>query len=284
MSQLPPPTSAPAGWYHDPHMGGLRYFDGRAWALHGGAGGPVRDVPVLEEKHEHPQLPIGVAVGALLVLTASLFASRVVVEALIDLDWPVVVYAVIAVVIGYAPSLAWGWYVRRRWGAGKLAAIGWKFRWADLGWGPVTWLATVVAQVAMVWVVTSFDIPMSSNIEDVGLDVDRAYLVAMTIAAVVAAPVVEEIVFRGLVLRGLLSRMPALPAIALQGVLFGCAHVDPVRGAGNVGLAMVLSAVGVAFGTSAYLARRLGPSVIAHAIFNAVVLAIVLSGIGDPID
>lgn len=284
MSQLPPPTSAPAGWYHDPHVGGLRYFDGRAWALHGGAGEPVSDVPVLEQKHEHPQLPIGAAVGALLVLTASLFASRIVVEALIDLDWPVVAYAVIAVVIGYAPSLVWGWYVRRRWGAGKLAAIGWKFRWADLGWGPVTWLATVVAQVAMVWVVTSFDIPMSSNVEDVGLEVDRAYLVAMTIAAVVAAPIVEEIVFRGLVLRGLLSRMPALPAIALQGVLFGCAHVDPVRGVGNVGLAMVLSAVGVAFGTSAYLARRLGPSVIAHAIFNAVVLAIVLSGIGDPID
>jgi membrane protease YdiL (CAAX protease family) len=72
-------------------------------------------------------------------------------------------------------------------------------------------------------------------------------------------------------------------AIGLQGVLFGVAHVDPVRGVGNVGLALVLSGVGVAFGVSAYLARRLGPTVIAHAIFNGVVMAIVLSGVLDDV-
>ena len=94
----------------------------------------------------------------------------------------------------------------------------------------------------------------------------------------VAAPIIEELVFRGLVLRGFLSRMGPTSAILLQGVLFGVAHVDPVRGVGNVGLALVLSGVGIAFGTSAYLTRRLGPTVIAHAIFNGVVLAIVLSG------
>ena len=42
--------------------------------------------------------------------------------------------------------------------------------------------------------------------------------------------------------------------------------------------------VGVAFGVSAYLARRLGPTVIAHAIFNGVVMVIVLSGVLDDVD
>jgi membrane protease YdiL (CAAX protease family) len=73
-------------------------------------------------------------------------------------------------------------------------------------------------------------------------------------------------------------------AIAVQGVLFGFAHSDPARGAGNIGLSLVLSAVGVALGTSAYLLRRIGPTVIAHAIFNGVVLIIVLSGILDEED
>lgn len=287
MSQLPPPTTAPAGWYPDPYTGGRRYFDGRAWAPyphHGAAYGATGwGPPVLEDKQEHPQLPLSVAVGALIVLTASLFASRVTVEALVRFEWPVVVYVALAVAIGYVPSVLWGWYVRRRWGAGKLAAIGWRFRWADLGWGPLTWLAAVVTQIGVTALVLAFDVPMSSNVDDVGLDVDRSYMIATAIAAVVAAPIVEEIVFRGLVLRGLLSRMGAVAAIGLQGVLFGMAHVDPVRGVGNVGLALVLSGVGIAFGTSAYLSRRLGPTVIAHAIFNGVVLAIVLSGLADPI-
>jgi len=241
-------------------------------------------VVMLEQRIEHPRLPIAVAFGALAILLVSLLASRIVVEALVRFDWPVVVYALVAVAIGYVPSLLWGGYVRHRWGSGRLAAIGWKFRWADIGWGPVTWLAAIVTQIGVTALVLALDVPISSNVDDVGLDVDRSYVIATAIAAVVAAPIVEEIVFRGLVLRGLLSRMHAALAITVQGVLFGAAHVDPVRGVGNVGLVLVLSGVGIAFGVSAYLSRRLGPTVVAHAIFNGVVLAIVLSGLAEPIN
>jgi len=88
-------------------------------------------------------------------------------------------------------------------------------------------------------------------------------------------------VFRGVVLRGLRSRLPVILAIIVQGVLFGAAHFDPVRGSGNVGLVMVLSGVGFAFGGAAVLLRRIGPTIVGHAIFNAAVLIIVLSGLAD---
>jgi len=101
------------------------------------------------------------------------------------------------------------------------------------------------------------------------------------IAAVIAAPVVEELVFRGLVMRSLLSKLPAVAAIVLQGVLFGVAHIDPVRGIGNTGLALILSGVGISLGTAAYLLRRIGPTVVAHAIFNGVVMILLLTGIRD---
>ena len=55
------------------------------------------------------------------------------------------------------------------------------------------------------------------------------------------------------------------------------AHVDPARGIGNIGLVLVLGAVGVVFGGAAYLLRRIGPTILAHAIFNAVVMVIVLT-------
>jgi len=276
MNSLPPPTTAPAGWYPDPSGTGTRYFDGYGWA-------EVR--PGFAEHEDHPSLPMGAAIGALVVLVVSLVTGKALVDWLLRYDWPVIVYVVVLAVIGYGPSLAWGWYVRRRWGARRLASLGWRFRWSDLGWGPLTWLGAVATQLVVGAVVLLLDIPLSSNVDSAtDLDTDRAYLVATLVTAVIAAPVIEELVFRGLVLRGLLSRMGPALAIALQGVLFGVAHVDPVRGVGNVGLVMVLSGVGVAFGVSAYLARRLGPTVIAHAIFNGVVMAIVLSGVLDDID
>ncbi len=273
---LPPPTSAPAGWYPDPVNGGIRYFDGRAWA-------PL--APAFEQREAHPDLPIAAAVGALLILLASLILGRALIEVLVRFDWPVLVYIVLLTLVGYGPSVAWCWYVRRRWAGGRSAGIGWRFRWSDLGWGPLTYIAAFGSQVVVAALVLLLDIPLSSNVDDVSeLDVDRAYLVATVITAVVAAPVVEELVFRGVVLRGLLSRLGAVLAIALQGVLFGVAHVDPVRGAGNIGLAMVLSAVGVALGAAAYLTRRIGATVVAHAIFNGVVMIIVLTGVLDDVD
>lgn len=276
MTSLPPPSTAPAGWYPDPSGFGQRYFDGRVWTAHH---------PGFAETEEHPSLPVGAAIGALVVLVVSLIAGKAFVDWLTRYDWPVMVYVVILAVVGYGPSLAWGAHVRRRWGSHRLTSLGWRFRWSDLGWGPLTWIGAVGTQLVLAAVVLVFDIPLSSNVDSASdLDADRAYLIATLVTAVIAAPVIEELVFRGLVLRGLLSRMRPAFAIGLQGVLFGLAHVDPVRGIGNVGLAFVLSGVGVAFGVAAYLARRLGPTVIAHAIFNGVVMVIVLSGVLDDVE
>ena len=275
MSTFPPPTTAPAGWYPDPTNGGTRYFDGRMWA-------PLQ--PVFEEREAHPHLPLAAAIGALGVLLGSLLVGRTL-GALVAEVAPDVVGFAVAVMLGYGPSVAWAWYVVRRWGGGRPSAVGVKFRWADLGWGPLTWLSAVACQLVMYGVVVLFHIPLASNVEDVSdPDITRVYQVATIVAAVVAAPLVEELIFRGVVLRGFLSRMGPVPAIALQGVIFGFAHSDPTRGAGNLGLGLILSAVGVALGTSAYLMRRIGPTVVAHAIFNGVVLAIILSGILDDAD
>ena len=275
MSALPPPSTAPPGWYPDPEGSGPRYFDGRAWAP---------PVVAFDQREEHPRLPLVVAVGALVVLVVSLVVSKFVLDAVVDRDWSLIVLVAIVGVIGYGPSIVWGIYVRRRWGDRRLATTGWRFRWSDLGWGPLTWVIAIATQLGFVAIVLAFDIPLASNIDGVAeVDSDRAYIIATLVTAVIAAPVVEEFVFRGLVMRGFLSVMGPVTAIGLQGVLFGVAHVDPVRGWGNLGLAIVLSGVGIAFGGAAYVLRRLGPTVVAHAIFNGVVLTLVLTGVGGAI-
>ena len=237
------------------------------------------------ENEPHPTLPIAAGVGAIIVLVVSLLGSKVVLDLVVDFEWPVVVYVAMLGALGYGPSVAWWWFATGRWGSGdRRADVGFSPRWSDLGWGPLIWLATIMVQVAVTVVVLALDVPISNNTDDIGeLSADRTYTVAIVITAVVAAPLVEELVFRGLVLRSLLSVSVPPVAVIGQGVLFGVAHIDPVRGVGNIGLAIVLSAVGVSFGVAAYLLRRIGPTMVAHAIFNGVVMIILLSGVRDAI-
>jgi CAAX protease family protein len=279
MTQFPPPSSAPAGWYADPEgRPGSRYFDGTQWAP------PTVYVPAFAPAAEpHPSLPPVAAVGALAILLASLVSGRMLVDVVVRFDLPIVVYVAFFTAIAYGPVLAWCFYVSRRWGSSRLSAdVGLRFRWSDTGWGPVVWGAMLVTSAALVALIEAFNIPFSSNLEGGSdVDVNRTYLITVAISLVVAAPLVEEIVFRGVVMRGLLGRLGAIPTIALQAVFFGAAHFDPVFGAGNIGLVLALSGGGAALGLAAYLLRRIGPTIVAHAIWNSVAFIVLLSRIDE---
>jgi membrane protease YdiL (CAAX protease family) len=266
-----PPPRAPAGWYADPWFDvGLRYWDGRSWTPH---------AVVRREAPPHDRLPLRAALGALLALGVPIVLSRFLLRALSDLDWPVAVYVVISGVIGYGPSVAWAVHVSRTWGSGHFRQdVGMQFRIGDLGWGPLTWLGCVFAEISVAAVVLWLNIPFISNTTGVGhLRAERGYVITLLVLAVVVAPIVEEIVFRGVVLRGLLSKWPPAVAITAQALVFGGAHFDPVRGTGNIGLIMVLAAVGGVLGAAAYHFRRIVPTMMAHAILNAVAMAVVLT-------
>ena len=230
-----------------------------------------------------PVLPVTAAIGAIGVLSVSLLSSKYVLDAVVGFGWPVAVYVAMLAIIGYGPSLWWCRFASRRWGTGNLGVdIGLTPRLADLGWGPVIWLGAIAAQVAVGAVVVALGVPLVGNTEGIDeIRADRTYVVSLVVTAVIAAPIVEEMVFRGVVMRGLRSRLPVVAVIVLQGLLFGVAHVDPVRGSGNIGLVLVLAGVGVAFGVAVVLLGRIGPSIVAHAIFNGAVLLIVLTGVAD---
>jgi uncharacterized protein len=266
---LPTPT----GWFPDPwNSGGVRYWDGRVWTGYAALPAPG--------EQPHPTLPVRAAWGAVITILASIVASRYTLKAISVFEWPIAVYVAIVAVIGYAPALLWCWYASRRWGTGRFTAdVGLRARWVDAGWGPVTWGACLVAQVVVGVVIVALKVPFTSNIKDVSeLHADRGYVVSLLVLAVVAAPIAEEIVFRGVVLRGLLSKYGAVAAVGVQGVLFGLAHFDPIRGAGNIGLIVVLGSVGCVLGGAAFLSRRIVPTMIAHAILNGIAMALALTG------
>ena len=199
-----------------------------------------------------PTLPVRAAVGAIAVLTISLIASKFVLEALVDFDWPLVVYVLILALLGYGPSVMWCRYVSRHWGSDSLRTdIGLAPRWADLGWGPVIWLAALGAQIAIAAVIVGLGVPISNNTDGItDLQTDRTYVVSIVITAV----------DRGADRRG--DGVPWRRAARAAehdtgrvgdrppGCSVRCAHLDPVRGRGNVGLVLVLSGVGITFGAA----------------------------------
>ena len=181
----------------------------------------------------------------------------------------------------------WAWYVMRRWGGGSPSAVGWRFRWVDLGWGPLTWLSAVASQLVMYGVVVLFHIPLTSNVEDVSdPDVTRVYQIVDGAG--------------GGASRHRWSRSSCSAGWSCAGSspgsgrcrrsrCRGCCSGSPTptrsRGAGNLGL-------GAGAVRGRCRARHVGlprcaasvPTVIAHAIFNGVVLSIILSGLLDDAD
>lgn len=99
---------------------------------------------------------------------------------------------------------------------------------------------------------------------------DRTAMLVFGLAAVLGAPVVEELFFRGLLLEGLRSLLGARLAVPVQALLFGLVHTVPGSTlAQNALLVSALTGAGLVLGVVANTQRRLGAAVWGHAWFNA---------------
>ncbi|WP_378147780.1 CPBP family intramembrane glutamic endopeptidase [Cnuibacter sp. UC19_7] len=125
------------------------------------------------------------------------------------------------------------------------------------------------------------------------------FLLTSVLAASIVTPVIEELYFRGLVLGALrnavlgraaltpgevpsaasVARVRAAGAVAVLGsaLLFTAFHLEglPTTSEG-VSRLVILFLVGVVLGSLALFTRRLGPSVVAHAVFNVSVAVLAL--------
>ncbi|HEX9260792.1 MAG TPA: CPBP family intramembrane glutamic endopeptidase [Acidimicrobiales bacterium] len=269
MSSLPPPVAPPPpGWYPDPAGGpDLYWWDGIRWS------GDVAESP------PPPEVKFPVAAGAVAVLATLVVGviTRPVSRALVD-GVPILFVLAFSVAAVYGPMVAACVAVARKYGPRRLRdAFGLRLRPVDVGWGAITLLAAWAVEISVVLACQALDIPVGSNTEGIGDTTDdRLLYLTLAAVAVILAPLVEELFFRGLVQRSLRSRLAPVWAVIGQGLVFGGFHADPGYGAGNIGLVLALSAVGAVFGAAAQLVRRLGPGMVAHGCFNAVVFVVLL--------
>jgi hypothetical protein len=221
-------------------------------------------------------VPFGVAVVAWIGcwLAANLVGGAVIAASGADADelptWGVLVGALCL----WVPLLVLCWKLGRRFGVGSISAdYAFQVRLVDVvavAVGAALQVAVVpglYAPLRATWPETFSDEALEENVRRLVERATGGWLVVLWLIVVLGAPVVEEIVYRGLLQGAALRRFSPAVAIAVSAALFALIHFRPVEYPG-------LFVVGVVLGVCAWWTGRLGPAVIAHMAFNATALAL----------
>ncbi len=160
----------------------------------------------------------------------------------------------------------------RRKGAGSLADdFGFRARWSDIGLGALAAAATQLVALPLLALLLRPLLgqpKVSGPVQDL---MDRSHGLAflgLVISVSVCAPLVEELFFRGLLLGALRRRMPDGAAIALSAIVFGLAHGSGVPADAVILVILSLTLFGAVLALLAVRTGRLGPGIVAHALFN----------------
>lgn len=188
---------------------------------------------------------------------------------------PSVGWLAASAVVQWAALLAVTVYLVRRHGSGRLTAdLGLRMRPIDLLGIP----AGVVAQVALVplvyaplravWPGTFDTDEIERRARDLWESAQGGGAVLLVAIVVLGAPLVEEVVYRGLLQSSFSARLGRLAGWAIGAALFAVIHLQAVEIPG-------LLVAGLVFGAGLLLTGRLGASVLAHMAFNAAGLVLV---------
>lgn len=153
-------------------------------------------------------------------------------------------------------------------GNGVVRDLGFRVKWRDV---PIGGACGVAAQFLIGIVYTPLLWVLDIDAEEVGAPAremtDRAAdtfgVVMLVLIVGLAAPVVEEIFYRGLAQRAMQRRFGIWPGLLLASLGFGAAHLQPLQ-------LPALALAGLAFGLLAQRTGRLGPAITAHVAFNMV--------------
>jgi membrane protease YdiL (CAAX protease family) len=293
-----PPTYGlpPAGWYPDPiePRRAQRWWDGVSWSEWQARDGEVSARPVVptpapgsdwtgiaDERAPWPKAALAWALAAIVgcFLLGSLGAWLT--DRALD-NFPLELLANVALLDG--GLLAVCIVVQRRWGTdgGFRRDFGLTYERGDW-WRGI--LGSIGARSIGAAASSLFVLPILFNRDPSSYDdaavarssISWAGILAFAVVALVVAPFVEEVFFRGLLQRSLESALPRWIAIGVQGVIFGFLHVQPAIGIFNVAIVVPISVAGMVFGFTYHRFKRLGPNIAAHFWFNAVAIGVLVA-------
>lgn len=230
-------------------------------------------------------IPLIVVIAFLGTIVGLAFVPRDQLDGVMDgsIDAPVALLACSLVAQQVAQGL-WPWVVSKWKGLGLVADWRLRFKPVDLGIGlGAAIMAFGLAAVASGAVSNLVNLTDESQAENTQFLLDAKgtpWLAVFLVAAIVGAPLTEELLFRGLILRAFEKRFGKVVAVIGSMVAFTLPHFTGSNLDGTLVLFASIGAVGLVFGVLTVVTDRLGPAIVAHVIFNAFGAASALGAFG----
>jgi uncharacterized protein len=215
-------------------------------------------------------LPVAAATWIVAWIAGQVLSAVVVAVAGGDADevLPIGTLAV-AVSATWCAYLAGIWWASQRGGSGDLrrdyAIWGDPLDLVGVGVGVVTQLVlvpVVYLPLRAIWPDTFSDDRLEETARDLVERADGVAFLVLVFVVVVGAPLVEELVYRGLLQRSMAARLSDPLALVGASLWFAVIHFRPVEYPG-------LFVAGLVFGACLLVTGRLGTAIAAHVGFNA---------------
>jgi membrane protease YdiL (CAAX protease family) len=224
--------------------------------------------------------------GLLIANTAALFIGAAILAATgyvqegADGRLPLAMIAVLQIPL-WAGYLGMPLYAARRKGNGVVADFGLRMERWDVLKGIGVGLATQLVAIPLVYVLIfaltdalgwEFDQDLSAAARELtDKATDPLGVVLLVLIVAIAAPVIEELFFRGLLLRSFEQRFGRAWALWGSSLIFGAVHLQLLQ-------LPALVLIGLVLGWLTLRTGRLGPAVWAHIAFNSVATVTLLVG------
>ena len=191
-----------------------------------------------------------------------------------DAENPSVPALALGAVVGWAVFLAAIGVVSKMFGSGNpIVDLAVSVRPFDMAGGPLGIIAQLLLVPAVYvplrwfWPATFSDDALAEVADDLVDGVAGWQAVVLIVVVVIGAPIVEELVYRGLLQRSMARAVSPAVAWVATSLWFGAIHLQPVLLPG-------LFIAGMCFGLGVVLTGRVGFGLLTHAAFNATGLLI----------
>ena len=144
----------------------------------------------------------------------------------------------------------------------KTGIINYNFSLSSLKITALISISTIAIQIGIATPIINL-LPMPQYMQKMFLEFDTYKGPFSFIAIVIAAPVFEELIFRGIILDGLLQKYRPIESIVLSSILFGIVHLNPWQFIGAFTLGMFS-------GWIYYKTKNLSLSILIHSVNNLV--------------
>jgi hypothetical protein len=279
-------SAYPPNWYRDPWgIAPWRWFDGAQWTpvIYGpyGEAWPLPGGAAQSFVPKGPGIKGGgvAAIGAGIGLVGTLlvaFAFAIETPGRLSVDPWFLLASQLALWVGFVGSVM---VASRMNGTGRLSAdfgLSWprvKDLWLGAAGAAVGRILPLFVLICIVLAGSGFNTPNSAAPHLLGATPSGTvgWVVVISLA-VIGAPLVEELFFRGLLQGAFTRRVGAVPALFITAIIFSFAHVlneGPLAPVALFPMALVL-------GYLRYRTGRLAAGMVAHALFNASLFLLLL--------